>query len=98
MIRVYGQQNCGPCKALTRKLDREAVPHEYIDLSDEKNQHHVERLRASGVHMQTPIVETPTTRFSGMQPAKIDQAIAESRAQTGSAATPVVAGPDRSVD
>ena len=98
MIYVYGQKDCAPCTLLTKKLNREGVPHTYIDLSQEENKHHLNRLRETGVQMQTPIVETPTTRFSGMQPAKIEQAIAESRAHAASMATPAVAGPVRSVD
>lgn len=77
MITLYGQPSCGPCFAVRRKLDKANVPYEYVDLAENQQQH--ARLQAAG-YQQTPIIETPTERFSGNDPDKIDRAIEEVRA------------------
>lgn len=97
MITVYGQPACGPCRGVTRKLDNEHVPFDYIDLSKDENKHHLARLKATGVKMQTPIIETPTERFSGFNPAKLDAAITESRALAAQQPTVGMASPARSL-
>lgn len=77
MITVYGQPGCGPCRAVTRRLDKAEVPYEYVDL--EENQKQRDRLLTAGCR-QTPIIETPNERFTGNDPDKINKAIEESRA------------------
>jgi len=74
MITLYGQPGCGPCHGVRRKLEKAKVPYEYVDLSE--NQKQQARLQTAG-YQQTPIIETPTERFSGNDPEKIDQAIEE---------------------
>jgi len=77
MITVYGQPGCGPCRGVTRQLDKANVPYEYIDLAQHPDQH--KRLIEAGCR-QTPIIETPARRFTGNDPDKLNDAIEESRA------------------
>lgn len=97
MLNVYGQPDCGPCTVVTGKLKREGVLFDYIDLSRPENEHHIARLKATGVRMQTPIVETPTDVFSGFEPKKLADAVAEVRALQAAQQVPAMTGPDRSL-
>lgn len=78
MITLYGQPGCGPCTSIQKKLDREHVTYEYVDISTEENRSKLAELQAAGF-ANTPIIETPSERFAGMQPDRIDAAIAEAR-------------------
>lgn len=77
MITVYGQPGCGPCRGVTRQLDKADVPYQYVDLAQHPDQH--KRLIDAGCR-QTPIIETPAGRFTGNDPDKLNEAIEESRA------------------
>lgn len=89
MITVYGQPGCGPCTFVQKKLDREHIDYDYVDISAEENRAKLAELQAAGF-AKTPIVETPSERFAGMQPDRIEAAIAEAR-QAQSAQQPKAA-------
>lgn len=76
MITVYGTPRCQPCRLTERQLKKEAVPYTYVDLTEHPAK--LEHFKAAGIH-QTPIIETPTERFTGLQPDRIKQAAAEVR-------------------
>lgn len=77
MITVYGQPGCQPCRLATRQLDKEEVPYEYVDLTE--NPKKLQHFKDAGIQT-TPIIETPSERFSGLQPNRIKDAATEARA------------------
>jgi len=76
MITIYGQPNCQPCRLARRQLDNEAVPYSYVDLS--KHPEKLQQFKEQGLQ-STPIIETPTERFTGLQPDRIKQAATQVR-------------------
>lgn len=76
MITVYGTPACQPCRLAERQLKKENVPHTYVDLTEHPAK--LEEFKAAGIR-QTPIIETPSERFTGLQPDRIKQAAAEVR-------------------
>ena len=78
MITIYGQPNCQPCRLARKQLDKEGVPYDYVDLSERPDK--LQQFKDQGLQ-STPIIETPTERFTGLQPDRIQQAAAEVRHQ-----------------
>jgi len=78
MITIYGQPNCQPCRLARKQLDKEGVPYDYVDLSERPDK--LQQFKDQGLQ-STPIIETPTERFTGLQPERIQQAAAEMRQQ-----------------
>lgn len=78
MITIYGQPNCQPCRLARKQLDKEGIPYDYVDLTQRPDK--LEQFKAQGLQA-TPIIETPTERFTGLQPNRIQQAAAELRQQ-----------------
>lgn len=76
MITVYGQPKCHPCRLARQQLDKELVPYSYVDLS--KHPEKARQFQEQGL-LETPIIETPTERFTGLQPDRITHAAAEVR-------------------
>lgn len=76
MITVNGTQACVQCAAATRFLDKRDVPYEFIDLDE--NQAKLAALRADGFQ-QIPVIETPSERFTGFNPNRLEKAVAEVR-------------------
>ena len=93
MITVNGTHACVQCAATTRFLDKRDVPYEFIDLDE--NQAKLAALRADGFQ-QIPVIETPSERFTGFNPNRLEKAIAEVRAVTATQAV-AVAAPGRGV-
>ena len=79
LMRVFGQPDCQPCKAVTRKLDREHVDYEYVDVTQDAAA--LRRLRQQGM-TSTPVVETPTEMFYGVQADKLSRAIDAARIES----------------
>lgn len=67
MITVYGQPGCGPCRGVTRQLDKADVPYQYVDLAQHPDQH--KRLIDAGCR-QTPIIETPSRTIYRKRPGQ----------------------------
>lgn len=78
MITLYGQPGCNPCRLISNKFDREGIPYDYVDLSQHPEKQR--QLQAQG-YQSTPIVDTPTERFVGYQPDRINVAMTEVRQQ-----------------
>ncbi|WP_170144630.1 glutaredoxin family protein [Citricoccus muralis] len=93
MITVNGTHACVQCAAATRFLDKRDVPYEFIDLDE--NQAKLAALRADGFQ-QIPIIETPSERFTGFNPNRLEKAVAEIRAATATQGA-VVADPTRAL-
>ena len=90
-ITLYGQPRCDPCRLARKVLDRAQVPYTYVDLTERPDL--VDAFRQAG-HLQTPILQTPTTTTSGFNPDAYTRAVAEARAlESGTAPTPAVTGP-----
>lgn len=77
---LWGQEHCGPCKQIARKYETSGVDYEYRDVQDLQWAEQVEQLREQG-YTGTPIVQTPTETFQGLQPDKIQASITEAQAQ-----------------
>jgi len=77
MITVYGQPGCQPCRLAMRQLDKEEVPYNYVDLTEHPEK--LQQFKEAGVQ-STPIIETPTERFTGLQPERIRDAATEVKA------------------
>ncbi|MBB4734733.1 glutaredoxin-like protein NrdH [Micrococcus cohnii] len=90
-ITVYGQPSCQPCRLVQRRLDRDQVPYDYVDLTQHPDK--LEQLRDAGM-TQTPIIETPTDRWSGLDPDRLNRAIEHAQADMATTAQPSVTGPD----
>lgn len=76
MITIYGQPDCHPCRLAQRQLDKEQVPYDYVDLT--QHPHMRRQFHQQGL-LSTPIIETPTERFTGLQPDRIKAAAQEVR-------------------
>lgn len=74
MITISGTKDCVQCTAVGRFLDTRHIPHTFIDLNE--NATKLAELKAAGIQ-QIPVVETPTERFTGFNPARLDAAVAE---------------------
>jgi len=68
--KVYTKPNCVQCNATYRALDKNQIPYDSIDLT--QNEEELERLRALG-YMEAPIVEAGQERWSGFRPDKIGE-------------------------
>jgi len=77
MITVYGQPGCQPCRLAMRQLAKEEVPYHYVDLTEHPEK--LQQFKAAGVQ-STPIIETPTERFTGLQPERKQDAATEFKA------------------
>src|SRR5699024_11287861 len=77
MITVYGQPGCQPCRLAMRQLDKEAVPYSYVDLTEHPEK--LQQFKDAGMQT-TPIIETPTKRYTGLQPERIHHAATEAKA------------------
>lgn len=93
MITINGTKACVQCQAATRFLDKRDAPYEFIDLDE--NPTKLAALRADGFQ-RIPVVESPTERFTGFDPVRIEKAVAEVRAATATQGA-VVAGPGRAL-
>lgn len=94
-LTIYGQPDCGPCKSVTRKLDKENVSYDYVDIT--QNAAARARLRTAGME-QTPVAQTPTEIFPATDVARLNTAIEQVRSQDVSLNTPVTSpdvGPSR---
>ena len=89
MITVNGTKACVQCQAATRLLDKRDAPYEFIDLDE--NRAKLAALRADGFR-QIPVIETPTERFTGFDPDRIEKAVAEAHA-AATTQSAVVTGP-----
>lgn len=91
VLTLYGQPGCAPCKLVSRKLDAEDIDYSYRDVTeDAAAREHIQQLG----HQQTPVIETPTDHFSGLDPDRLSAAIDESRAAMAASTTaPSMAGP-----
>lgn len=78
MITIYGHPDCQPCRVVSRKLKREGVPYDYVDLAEHPEKRR--QLQAQGFQ-STPIIDTPTERFVGYQPDRLNAAVAQVRQQ-----------------
>lgn len=65
---VYGQPNCQPCKATTRKLDRLGIQYLYRDVSEDQEAR--EEVIALGFQ-QTPVVVVGDESWSGYRPDRL---------------------------
>jgi len=77
---LWGQESCGPCKQIARKYDTSGVDYEYRDVQDPQWQDQVAQLKEQG-YTGTPIVQTPTETFQGLNPVKLQASISEAHAQ-----------------
>lgn len=77
MITVYGQPDCQPCRLAMRQLDKAEVPYNYVDLTEHPEK--LQQFKEAGVQ-STPIIETPTERFTGLQPKRIQDAATQVKA------------------
>ena len=77
MITVYGQPGCQPCRLAMRQLDKEEVAYSYVDLTEHPEK--LQQFKDAGMQ-STPIIETPTERFTGLQPERIQDAATEVKA------------------
>lgn len=84
-MRVYGQPDCGPCRAVTRKLDKEAVSYDYVDVTEDAAARR--RLQERGM-TRTPVVETDTDMFSGTDVTKLNNAIEAARIESSAQPSP----------
>lgn len=75
-ITVYGQPNCEPCKTVQSKLDRENVTYDYVDVRE--NPQALRKLQNRGM-TTTPVIETPTEMYSGLDRKKLDASIEQAR-------------------
>lgn len=94
-LTIYGQPDCAPCKAVTRKLDKENVTYDYVDVT--KNPTALRRMRESGI-TATPAAETPTDVFPATDVKRLNAAIDESRTTEPRPESPKVSadiGPSR---
>lgn len=70
MILVLSQQNCQPCRATERHLDRLGVKYVKVDVVASPALQSV--ARALG-HQQTPVVIADGEHWSGYRPARLDK-------------------------
>lgn len=90
VLTLYGQPECAPCKLVSRKLDSEDIDYSYRDVTtDAEAREHIQQLG----HQQTPVIETPSGHFSGLDPDKLSAAIDESRAAMATHSGPSMSGP-----
>lgn len=68
MVKVYTKENCPPCKATKRKLDKEGIAFEEVPL--ESTPGASDYIKSLG-YMQAPVVITPEDSWSGYIPGKI---------------------------
>ncbi len=57
MVKVFGKPKCAPCKAAVSLLEREDIPVEYVDLTEDEEAARV--LRTNG------FLTTPVFSFGG---------------------------------
>ena len=93
MITVSGTKDCQQCIAVGRFLDKRNTPYEFIDLND--NNAKLAALRADGFQ-QIPVIETPTERFTGFNPSRLEKAVTEVSAATATQGA-VITGPGRAL-
>ena len=75
-ITLYGQPDCPPCKSVERKLNRENVTYDYVDVAD--NPQAARKLANRGM-TTTPVIETPTEMYSALNTKKLNATIEQSR-------------------
>lgn len=63
---VHSKPSCVQCTATFRKLDKEGISYEVVQLTEES----VEAFKADG-HMQAPVIVSPIGTWAGFMPAKI---------------------------
>ncbi|MGQ7786614.1 glutaredoxin family protein [Nesterenkonia sp. K-15-9-6] len=90
ILTLYGQPNCGPCRAITTKLERSDIEFTYRDVTEDHDAR--QRLLDLG-YSGTPVIETPNGHFGGIDPAKLDAAIEEARTYAIQAPNMAVSGP-----
>lgn len=90
-ITVYGQPSCQPCRLVQRRLDRDQVPYDYVDLTQHPDK--LAQLKAAGM-TRTPIIETPTETWSGLDPDRLNRAIEQAQSQLHTSRGPEVSGPE----
>ncbi|WP_261625010.1 glutaredoxin family protein [Nesterenkonia marinintestina] len=74
MMTVWGQPNCGPCSAVTGKLDRAGVVYEYKDLTEEQHAEKLAEFKEAG-YQGTPLIETPDEIIQHHDPLRLKAAI-----------------------
>lgn len=78
-ITIYTTPNCQGCKLTKKLFEKEHIPFEEIDISD--NPRLIEKMRKLG-HQQAPIVMTENAHWSGFQPDRVKSAIAYYRPES----------------
>lgn len=77
-ITVYGQDECSYCEQTRKYYERQGIPVEYVNLSQENNAKILERLRSEG-YESLPIVKTSNQTWQGMRPDLMIQTAREFR-------------------
>lgn len=77
-ITVYGQDECSYCDQTRKYYERQGIPVEYVNLSNESNAKILMRLKSEG-YESLPIVRTSNQTWQGMRPDLMIQAAQEYR-------------------
>lgn len=69
-VIVYSKPGCGQCVATTRKLDKDKVVYDKVDVSLDPEA--LQRVLELG-YSQVPVIVTDDDHWYGFQPDKLDE-------------------------
>lgn len=69
MIKVYTKNNCQPCLATKRRMEKKGI--EFVEINIDEQPELAQDLMSLGF-IQSPVVVTEDASWSGYSPDKID--------------------------